>query len=807
MPKQNFASIELNKKSSNQDQARGDLIKRIFDSLIYSAVAYLFSVLWFKQVTQSLYLNFTPTYMWEIKLIILIVFAVFVNLPRLARLAILGLVFIVAAAGILFRSSFGAPIYEFYTINSSALVESYKWLTASGQHLPEALPRYLAYGSILFSLFLIYIKPMPIILTLIWLIPYLVAFQNSLSSFSLLYFLAGLACVLVTFARQSNFSSTWRKTWQMPPIFLIAIILVVIFFLQSFIPTDIFYNSKINRMLDQAIKSKQNMPDTVRYFEFSIKDVGFYPQDVHLGGPVEKQNQPFMRVTGPNRPIYLRGAIFNEFEKNIWHASPMTENFLFYNEDPIKQQLAAFQNRSKDTNEDPSFDRYFSPADIIIEPIFTPIQAVFHAGKPEQITSLARDQQVTGPGADPLRFYFNTDGQIYASRQIGLDGYLVKGQMVNLAANPKYLQDLVSDTEAGLVHFSEQKLINKRDYKDFLIEHEPNLANLINDPSLGQAGKLKAIIDYLANNFSYDLSVAEISDDQDLFEDFILNHKGYCTYFATALTILARQAGFEARYVEGFLVPGMIKQNIASKDYQRLVTSDQAHAWTEIKTEELGWLAFDATPDGSLDELSRDREEEEQEEAEQNKNPTQPSSKPTNPPHVTTSPAAKVSEKENQDQVVRGYIIPQWLLIIAAISALLALAIVFCLVRLKHLKNRHDISWLSDKFSGENKEIITYIWLDLKNLYALQDGRDIATGQTILMAIRQMQQTFNWKPDLTFQAYEAIEAALYAENEVAENQIKALLSIYQQAENICKLRTPKFKWFFSRFLFGSEPDL
>lgn len=806
MPKQNFASIEISKKHTSQQQVRGDLVKRIIDGLIYSSIAYLFSLLWFKQFAQSVHLNFGLTYMWLAKLFVLMAFVVFVNLPRLARMSILGLTLAFVLSAFIFRSSFGSPIYDFYTRNISGLIDSYKWLASSSTHLPDALPNYLAYGSIIFSLLLIYVKPMPLILTFIWIVPYLVAFQNDLAVFDIYYFLAGLACVLVTFARQSTFSSNWRKTWQMPPVLLIAMILAIIFGLQSLIPTDIFYNDKINRILDQAIKSQQNMPDTVRYFEFSIKDAGFYPQDVHLGGPVEKHNQPFMRVTGPDSPLYLRGAIFNEFDQNIWSASSMANNFMFYNEDPIKQQLEAFQN--KDLCPDSQvFDRYFSPANITIEPIFTPIQAVFHPGKPEHIISLAENQQKAGQEIDPIRFYFNDDGQIYASRQISQPGYQVQGQMVNLAAKANYLDDLEKDSSAGLIHFSSQELSNKRSYYEFLRDHDPDLADLLDNQLQDKAKQLRSIIDYLANNFIYNLSVAELPDNQDLFENFILNRQGYCTYFATALTILAREAGFEARYVEGFLVPGLVKQDLRNKDYQRLVTSDQAHAWTEIKTEELGWLAFDATPAGNLDDLSRDRQAEEEKELEQPEKESQPTSKPTRPPQVTTSPAEQKIEKENQDRDIHGYIIPKWLVAITALFILLALAVATCLMRLKRLKKRHDLAWLKHKFSADPKCLVSFIWLDLKNLYALQDSSQAKPGSTILVTIWQMQKYFKWDEQLTRDAYKSIESALYAETDPNDREIQALLEIYRQAEDFCKSHTPKIKWFFRRLLFSREPNL
>lgn len=68
------------------------------------------------------------------------------------------------------------------------------------------------------------------------------------------------------------------------------------------------------------------------------------------------------------------------------------------------------------------------------------------------------------------------------------------------------------------------------------------------------------------------------------------NRAGHCEYFATAATLLLRQAGVPARYAVGYAVPEPDR-----RDDIRLVRSRHAHAWT-LAYVNGKWQDFDTTP-------------------------------------------------------------------------------------------------------------------------------------------------------------------------------------------------------------------
>jgi len=52
----------------------------------------------------------------------------------------------------------------------------------------------------------------------------------------------------------------------------------------------------------------------------------------------------------------------------------------------------------------------------------------------------------------------------------------------------------------------------------------------------------------------YSLDIPEQASNLDFVSTFLLmTREGYCTHFASAMTVLCRMVGLPARYVEGFV--------------------------------------------------------------------------------------------------------------------------------------------------------------------------------------------------------------------------------------------------------------
>ena len=100
----------------------------------------------------------------------------------------------------------------------------------------------------------------------------------------------------------------------------------------------------------------------------------------------------------------------------------------------------------------------------------------------------------------------------------------------------------------------------------------------------------RSIQSYLQAYCRYSLDIPEQASNLDFVSTFLLmTREGYCTHFASAMTVLCRMVGLPARYVEGFVAD-------VDASGQTVVTGTSAHAWTEIYFRGVGWVTFDATP-------------------------------------------------------------------------------------------------------------------------------------------------------------------------------------------------------------------
>ncbi|MEU6129055.1 DUF3488 and transglutaminase-like domain-containing protein [Saccharopolyspora sp. NPDC047091] len=92
-----------------------------------------------------------------------------------------------------------------------------------------------------------------------------------------------------------------------------------------------------------------------------------------------------------------------------------------------------------------------------------------------------------------------------------------------------------------------------------------------------------------SNGFRYDLTTAP-STSGNALEDFLFRGKrGFCEQYASSMGVLLRSVGVPARVAVGF-TPG------EQDGDERVITTNDAHAWVEAFFPRYGWVTFDPTP-------------------------------------------------------------------------------------------------------------------------------------------------------------------------------------------------------------------
>jgi transglutaminase-like putative cysteine protease len=93
-------------------------------------------------------------------------------------------------------------------------------------------------------------------------------------------------------------------------------------------------------------------------------------------------------------------------------------------------------------------------------------------------------------------------------------------------------------------------------------------------------------------SYDYDLEVPPPPPGEDV-ADYLLfkTRRGYCDYYATAMTVMLRSVGIPARHAVGYV--------LGTYDFRRdayRVTQRDAHAWVEVYFAGYGWVEFEPTP-------------------------------------------------------------------------------------------------------------------------------------------------------------------------------------------------------------------
>jgi transglutaminase-like putative cysteine protease len=166
-----------------------------------------------------------------------------------------------------------------------------------------------------------------------------------------------------------------------------------------------------------------------------------------------------------------------------------------------------------------------------------------------------------------------------------------------------YLYDFSETTYNSLkgASFASSALTSEeQSYRDFVKAHYLTISSeektffgdivSANQLSAATPSGILAARDYIkyAAKYNADFKAYPLGEDYSIY--FLKTAKeGICNHFASALTVLYRAMGLPARFVTGYL-------STAKENTECTVTTKEAHAWTEIYLDGIGWMSIDATP-------------------------------------------------------------------------------------------------------------------------------------------------------------------------------------------------------------------
>ena len=306
----------------------------------------------------------------------------------------------------------------------------------------------------------------------------------------------------------------------------------------------------------------------VRREGFSLAAAGFGDRSGTLGGKASPGSGKVLYVNGEaGESLYLRGYTQDTYTGSRW-------------DDRLSNGSALFSIGSSDRDRLFDVQKHF---DLDAEELT--VHALADAGStvfvPQRIVEYL-------PGADQMTLYYNEATELFLSRNLSQgDEYTVR--YIPFSADDAGTKELI----ASLASADDPDFEIVSDRYLNVPGHMPDEVFSLAVSAAGQGSPLEKatrLRDYLITNYTYTLNAQEVSPNEDFVTSFLLStKKGYCTYFASAMTVLCRMNGIPARYVAGY-------HTVLDDHGQAEVHQNDAHAWTEIYLNGFGWLTMDATP-------------------------------------------------------------------------------------------------------------------------------------------------------------------------------------------------------------------
>lgn len=293
--------------------------------------------------------------------------------------------------------------------------------------------------------------------------------------------------------------------------------------------------------------------------------------------------------------------------------------------------------------------------------------------------------------------------------------------------------------------------------------------------------KLKAIEHYLSQNYEYTLTPGEVPEDRD-FVDFFLfdNKKGYCTYFATAMAVMARSIGIPTRYVQGF--SARCNQWIPGQESAYLVLKEEGHAWPEAYLEGVGWIPFEPTASRQGERYS-DWEDEQT-------GPAVPSETPQETPEPnenqeTFRPNLPEGEK-NSFKLTSEQI---FLICIGAILLLLLALLAACYFKINRYHKKYNRASVADKAYLDFREIL---------LLLSRCGVRLEEGETLSAYVQRADHLFKTRTASLAEAAEVYTRLHYRGENINVGDLKKIQDMRNHLLSVVRQRFGRLRQFILR---------
>ncbi len=387
----------------------------------------------------------------------------------------------------------------------------------------------------------------------------------------------------------------FSRWWLLPGLAVVTLAAVLLSFV---LPITSLKAGLVRDTVQDAVDALHLGPAWV-YRSFTSSETGLSPLRNRLGGPLRLSDDPVM-VVATKRPALLAGVYREIYTGYGWGTG-------------LERQAYAWDNTLRLDQRADLFDQA-RPGDSLLgedlrKRLFADVRYDVEVRTSLLLNSLPtarRLADIAGVGEDGVLPNYDATGEVFARKPLrNGDRYGFDANVFRSGAS--VYDDALLAWEARILETVSGRDSDERTrwIDDHYLQLPDSFPDSLRDLSLQvveEAGanspyeRVMAIRRYLLASCRYETDVPVPPLDRDFVDWFLSEREGYCTYFASAMTTLARAASVPARYVEGY---AMGNARALGEDTW-LVTNLQAHAWTEVWLTGIGWVPVDATPGGHV---------------------------------------------------------------------------------------------------------------------------------------------------------------------------------------------------------------
>ena len=317
---------------------------------------------------------------------------------------------------------------------------------------------------------------------------------------------------------------------------------------------------------------------------FSMHELGFQAERNRLGGPADLKNNIILNVESPV-PVLLKGRVFDVYTGSNWVVGRPDGDFRFesviwrrFRREALGQDRPMGGRRTER-----HYREATSEIDVRVIHANGSYQSLFTTGR---IRTIDFSTQLLNPIA-----FFNMRSEVYMhARMPARHGILINTRVWDTSRAD--FNSMFLELEAIAANEDDRRFDALFERYTQLPDNLPDSVRVITEQvTAGDEtpySKVLSIVEWLNENFEYSLEPEIVPEGEDFVDYFFRTGVGYCTYFASALAVMARCAGIPSRYVIGFALE--VNSDVGTSF---VATGETAHAWVELYFRGIGWVEID----------------------------------------------------------------------------------------------------------------------------------------------------------------------------------------------------------------------